>query len=51
MNQATLLSLLADMAEIVDAPSGPGGGAILLEAICEIEDLKRRLPPPEPTTP
>ena len=51
MKQELLKRLLADMAELVDGPNGPGGGAILLEAICEIEDLQRRLPPPEPTTP
>ena len=51
MKQETLKELLAQMAEIVDGPNGPGGGAILLEAICEIEDLQRRLPPAEPTRP
>lgn len=50
MKQDTLLKLLAEMAELVDGPNGPGGGAILLEAMCEIEDLQRRLPAPEPTT-
>lgn len=51
MAQATLIELLQELAEIVDRPDGPGGGAILLEAISEIEDLQRRLPPPEPTSP
>jgi hypothetical protein len=39
------------LAELIDAPNGVGGGAIVLELICEIEDLQRRLQPPEPTTP
>lgn len=51
MKQDTLLELLSEMAKIVDGPGGPGGGAILLEAVCEIEDLRKRLPPPEPTRP
>lgn len=50
MKRDTLLQLLAEMAEIVDGPNGPGGGAILLEAVCEIEELQRLLPAPEPTT-
>lgn len=52
MKQDTLLVLLAAMAEIVDAPDGPGGGAILHEAMAEIQELQRRLQrPAEPTTP
>lgn len=50
MKQDTLKLLLAELADIVDGPNGPGGGAILLEAICEIEELQRRLPAAEPTT-
>ena len=48
MKQDTLLKLLEEMADIVDGPNGPGGGAIIHAAISEIEDLKKRLPPPEP---
>lgn len=52
MKQETLLRLLTEMAEIVDRPEGPGGGAILHEAVEEIKDLQKRLgPAPEPTTP
>lgn len=55
MKQDTLVRLLNEMAEIVDGPNGPGGGAILHEAASEIADLKRQLREsqrmPEPTTP
>ena len=51
MKRELLLKLLTEMAEIVDGPAGPGGGAILLEAVCEIEDLQRLIPEAEPTTP
>lgn len=50
MKRELLLKLLIEMAEIVDGPDGPGGGAILLEAACEIEGLQR-LMPAEPTIP
>lgn len=52
MKQDTLLLLLEEMAAIVDGPNGPGGGAILHEAMSEIQELQRRLqlPRPEPTT-
>jgi len=51
MKQDVLIRLLQEMAEIVDGPEGIGGGAILLEAACEIEDLQRRLPPADPSRP
>lgn len=50
IQRETLKSLLAEMAEIVDKPDGPGGGLILLTAIAEIEDLERLIPPAEPRT-
>ncbi len=50
MATETLIKLLNEMAEIVDGPNGPGGGAILHEAVSTIEELQRRLPPAEPTT-
>lgn len=43
MRHKTLIRLLVEMAEIVDRPGGPGGGAILLEAAAEIEALGKRL--------
>lgn len=49
MKQETLIRLLLEMAEIVDSKDGPGGGAILQEAASEIEDLQRRIPPPDPS--
>lgn len=50
MDRVVLKELLSEMAEQLDAPDGPGGGAILLEAVTEIDDLERRLPPHEPST-
>lgn len=49
-DRTVLKELLAEMAEMVDAPNGPGGGALLLEAIVEIDDLERRLPPQDPSS-
>lgn len=45
----TTKSLLAQLAEHLDKPDGPGGGAICLDALAAIEDLERRcLPPARP---
>lgn len=43
----TLKLLLSQLAEVVDSPEGPGGGAICLMAITAIEELEsqRRRPP------
>lgn len=43
---AEITTLLAQLADIIDAPDGPGGGAICLDAIAELERLTR--PAPEP---
>ncbi|MCA9294811.1 MAG: hypothetical protein KDA20_13465 [Phycisphaerales bacterium] len=43
---AELKSLLAQLAEHLDSAEGPGGGAICLDAIAELERLTR--PAPEP---
>ncbi len=43
MHRDTLVRLLTEMADIVDSEGGPGGGAILLEAVAEIESLYLRL--------
>lgn len=51
MHQDSRLRLLAEMADAVDQPNGPGGGAIIRWALEEIERLRRlALPRPEPTT-
>ena len=39
----TLIMRLAEMADVLDAPDGPGGGAILREAISEISSLHRQV--------
>ena len=39
----TLKLLLADLATLLDAPEGPGGGAIPLAAITAIEELESQL--------
>lgn len=50
MTHDNRLRLLAEMADTVDQPSGPGGGAIIRWALEEIERLRRLvLPRPEPT--
>jgi hypothetical protein len=49
LKQDTLIRLGTELAELIDAPNGIGGGAIVLGLICEIEDLRRRLPPPDPS--
>lgn len=51
MKQDTRLRLLAELADVLDQPHGPGGGAIIRWALEEIESLRRlALPKPEPTT-
>lgn len=45
----TLKSLLAELAEVLDAPDGIGGGAIVLMALAELEALERQYRPPEPS--
>lgn len=47
-SSAELKSLLAQLAEIIDRADGPGGGAICLDAIAELDRLS--LPRPEPST-
>lgn len=46
---STLKLLLSQLAEAVDGPEGPGGGAICLAAITAIEELEteQRRPPRE----
>jgi len=39
----TLIMRLAEMADVLDTPGGPGGGAILREAISEISSLHRQI--------
>lgn len=46
-----LKDMLAQMAMDLDGPNGPGGGAVLLDAICHIEDIERRIRPAEPSSP
>jgi hypothetical protein len=43
-------ALLAQLAANLDAPDGPGSGAVVLDALCLIEDLQRRIDPAEPST-
>jgi len=50
MDLATLKAQLSDLAVILDQPSGPGSGAIVLDALCEIEGLERLIDPAEPGT-
>lgn len=51
MSTAIVKAQLADLAETLDAPGGPGSGASCLDALAEIEALERRLlPPAEPST-
>lgn len=44
---STLIHLLTQLAEVIDGPEGPGGGAICLAAATAIEELEsqRRRPP------
>lgn len=49
MKADILVSLLRDMAELVDKPGNLGGGAILLEAAETIIQQRRLIPPSEPT--
>lgn len=51
MERTELKKLLSAWADELDAPKGPGGGALALSALAEIEALERRLlPPPEPSS-
>jgi len=45
-------TLLTELAAKLDAPDGPGSGAVCLAAVTEIEALEKRpeLPPPDPGT-
>lgn len=50
MDQMTLKSLLASLADTLDGPDGVGGGAVCLLAIAEIEAIDRyEVPPAEPS--
>lgn len=52
MSNTIVKAQLADLAEALDAPNGPGSGAICLDALAEIEALERRLrPPADPSSP
>lgn len=44
----SLVRLLNEMAQTVDAPGNCGGGAILLEAAEHLKVLQRLMPPPYP---
>lgn len=50
MERTVLKQLLVMWAETLDASTGPGGGALALSALAEIEALERLIPPPEPST-
>ena len=46
MNDASVIKeLLAKLAQELDAPDGPGSGAVLLDALTIIEEYENRNPP------
>jgi len=45
MTNDSVKHLLAQLAETLDAPDGPGSGAVCLEAITLIEQYEQRHPP------
>lgn len=49
MDPDSLKAQLIDLAAYLDSPDGPGSGAIVLDALCEIEDLERHIDPAEPS--
>lgn len=49
MTENTMVkTLLAELAEVLDAPDGPGSGAVCLDAIAALEEMESRLPPATP---
>lgn len=47
-SSAQVKTLLHDLATLLDSPEGPGGGAVCLAAMVEIEMLEQHIAPAEP---
>lgn len=44
-------TLLAELAVVLDAPTGPGSGAVCLQAIAALEELEEQAMPPASNAP
>jgi len=45
MNASSIKELLAQLARELDAPDGPGSGAVCLEALTLLEEYEQKRPP------